>query len=168
MNGKRSPVQGAAYVQGKLEFQGMIANLGVRLDYFDANSNWWVVENPYDPAFRGDEANLNEQLPVIQPDAQLNLSPRLGISFPITENSKLYFNYGHFRQMLSPFDLFGIQSTPQGGIDEFGSPDHPMPKTVAYELGFDQNLFDQLLLRVSGFYRDVREQPREVTFHSPG
>ena len=39
----RTPIQGAAYAQGKLEFQGMIANVGVRLDFFDANTAWWVT-----------------------------------------------------------------------------------------------------------------------------
>jgi hypothetical protein len=164
----RTPIQGAAYVQGKLEFQGMIANLGVRLDYFDANSEWWVFENPYDQALRGDEVALDELLDKETPDPKVYLSPRLGVAFPITVNSKLYFNYGHFRQMLSPFSIFGVRTTPQGGIDVIGFPEHPMPQTVAYELGFDQNLFDQFLLRVSGFYRDIREQARDVTFHSLG
>ena len=45
----RDPIQGAAYAQGKLEFGGMIANIGVRLDYFDANTEWWQF-TPYDQA----------------------------------------------------------------------------------------------------------------------
>ena len=162
----RAPIQGAAYAQSKLEFQGMIANLGVRLDYFDANSEWWEY-GPYDQALRSDDLDETD-LPKQTPDAQVFLSPRLGISFPITENSKLYFNYGHFRQMLNPFQIFGVQASPAGGIDVIGNPDHPMPQTVAYELGFDQNLFDQFLLRVSGFYRDVRQQGRTVTYNSLG
>jgi len=165
---ERTPIQGATYVQSKLEFQGMIANVGVRLDYFNPNSEWWVFENPYDAALRGQEDVLDELLPKEDPDSKLYVSPRIGVSFPITENSKLYFNYGHFRQMLSPFDIFGIQSTPAGGIDVIGNPNHPMPQTVAYELGFDQNLFDLFLLRVSGFYRDIRDQDRTVTFNSLG
>ena len=165
---KRSPIQAAAFAQGKLEFQGMIANLGVRLDYFDTNEEWWVAENPYDAAFRGRVDALDANLPKESPNAQVFVSPRLGISFPITEDSKLYFNYGHFRQMLNPFDVFGIRQSASGGIDVIGNPDHPMPLTVAYELGFDQNIADQFLLRVSGFYRDIREQPRTVTYEGLG
>ena len=164
----RSPIQGAAYAQGKLEFQGMIANLGLRLDFFDANTEWWVTDNPWDQAYRQRADGLDELLPTEDPDAQIFVSPRLGISFPITEDSKLYFNYGHFRQLLNPFDVFGIQQSRNGGIDVIGNPDHPMPLTVAYELGFDQNLFDQFLLRISGFYRDIRNQPRRVTFNGLG
>ena len=164
----RTPIQGAAFVQGKLEFQGMIANLGMRLDYFDVNTEWWVIDNPYDAAFRGRIDALDANLPKENPKAQVNVSPRLGVSFPITDDSKLYFNYGHFRQMLNPFTVFGIRQRVASGIDVIGNPDHPMPLTVAYELGFDQNIADQFLLRISGFYRDVRDQPRSVTFEGLG
>ena len=101
-------------------------------------------------------------------DAQLEVSPRIGISFPITDNSKLYFNYGHFRQQLIADRIFGVQQSIANGIEVIGNPDHPMPKTVAYELGYDQNLFDQFLLRISGFYRDIRDQPRNVHVPKPG
>jgi len=164
----RTPIQGAAYAQGKLEFQGMIANLGVRLDFFDANTPWWVTENVYDAAYRQRVDGLDELLEKEDPAAQIFVSPRLGVSFPISRESKLYFNYGHFRQMLNPFDVFGIQQSRNGGIDVLGNPDHPMPLTVAYELGFDQNIADQFLLRISGFYRDIRNQPRSVNYRSLG
>jgi len=165
---QRQPIQGAAYAQGKLEFQGMIANLGVRVDFFDANTSWWVAENPYDQAFRQRADQLDELLTKEDPDVQIFISPRIGVSFPITDDSKLYFNYGHFRQMLDPFDVFGVRQSRNGGIDVLGNPYHPMPQTVAYELGFDQNLFDQYLLRVSGFYRDISNQPRDVTYNGLG
>lgn len=163
----RNPIQGAAYAQGKMEFKGMVLNVGLRLDYFDANTKWWVFE-PYDQALRGGVAVLDELLPKADPKAKAFLSPRIGVSFPITENSKLYFNYGHFRQMLDPFQVFGIEETSSGGIDVIGFPEHDMPLTVQYELGFDQNLFDMVLLRVSGFYKDSRDQARSVQFNSLG
>ena len=165
---QRQPIQGAAYAQGKLEFQGMIANLGVRVDFYDANTEWWVTDNPYDQAYRQRANELDELLDKEDPDAQIYISPRIGVSFPISNNSKLYFNYGHFRQLLQPFDVFGVRQSRNGGIDILGNPDHPMPQTVAYELGFDQNLFDQYLLRISGFYRDIRNQPRQVTYNGLG
>ena len=161
----QQPFQGAAYAQTKLEFQGMIANLGLRLDYFNANAEWWDY-SPYDRALIGEIEDLDETLGKEATKSQLALSPRLGLSFPVTANSKIYFNYGHFRQMLNPSDIFGVEQSRSGGINVIGNPNHPMPKTVAYELGYDQNLFDQFLLRVSGFYRDVRLQPRSVQYES--
>ena len=37
---------------------------------------------------------------------------------------------------------------------------------MAYELGYEQNLFNQLLLRLSGYYRDNDNQPAQVRFIS--
>ncbi|MCY4159449.1 MAG: carboxypeptidase-like regulatory domain-containing protein, partial [Bacteroidetes bacterium] len=164
----RQPIQGAVYAQGKLEFQGMIANLGVRADIFDSNTEWWVSDNPFDQAYRRRVNDLDELLEKENPPTQIYISPRIGVSFPITMQSKLYFNYGHFRQMLDAFDVFGVRQSNIGGIDVLGNPEHPMPLTVAYELGFDQNLFDQYLLRISGFYRDISNQSRSVTYNGLG
>ncbi|MEM8487264.1 MAG: hypothetical protein AAF564_17055, partial [Bacteroidota bacterium] len=47
-----------------------------------------------------------------------------------------------------------------------GNPNHPMPKTVAYEIGYEHNLFDQFLVRLAGFYRDVSNQPRSINYRS--
>ena len=45
----RAPQQGALYTQSKLEFQGMVANVGLRLDYFHAGGDWYVFDR-YDRA----------------------------------------------------------------------------------------------------------------------
>ncbi|MEX0821372.1 MAG: carboxypeptidase-like regulatory domain-containing protein [Rhodothermales bacterium] len=162
-----SPIQGAAYVQGKLEFEGMVANLGARLEYLDPNTEWWEYD-AYPTVFRFQPAEIDAALEKSSVSSQVALSPRIGVSFPITTDSKLYFNYGHFRQMLDPYFLIGMETSKSGGINEIGNPNHPFPKTVAYELGYDQNLFDRYLLRISGFYRDKTEQSRTVDFTSLG
>ena len=164
---KRQPQQAAAYAQTKLEFKGMIANLGLRLDYFHASGDWFIF-TPFDRAFTAQFGldQINETLDQEATERQVELSPRLGVSFPITDNSKLYFNYGHFRNMLNPLSLFNLQENFTGQVTGIGNPGHPMPRTVAYELGFEQNLFDTYLLRLAGYYRDLSDQPREVNFIS--
>jgi len=163
----RKPQQGAVYLQSKLEFKGLIANLGVRLDYFNPSGEWYVYE-PYDRAFTpvigADE--IDQVLSKEPVDKQLTLSPRLGISFPVSENSKLYFNYGHFRQMPDPVPLFEVERISSGAVGRIGNPNLPLQKTVAYELGFEQNLFDMFLLRLAGYYRDVSLQARNINFQS--
>jgi outer membrane receptor protein involved in Fe transport len=163
----RSPQQAAAYAQTKLEFQGMIANVGLRVDYFHAGGDWYVF-TPFDRAFTAQFGldQLDENLEQEAIDRQVELSPRLGVSFPVTDNSKLYFNYGHFYNQLQPLDLFNAQKDFTGAVVGIGNPNHPMPRTVAYELGFEQNLFNQYLLRVAGYYRDLSDQPRVVNFIS--
>ena len=163
----RQPVQAAAYAQTKLEFQGMIAQLGVRADYFHGGGEWYDYD-PYSRAFSPEigKAGMDEYLEKAQMERLLNLSPRIGIAFPVTAFSKLYFNYGHFRQMLDPENLFNVRKIVTGAVDKMGNPNHPLPKTVSYELGYEHSLLDQYLVRVSGYYKALEDQVRQVNYIS--
>ena len=117
------PVQFAAYLQDKMEFRSMILNLGLRYDYFNPNRDWFpVTDLPvlaldplYDPALDpdGDQIDENGRVkyafenvfdkPRAPAPSFHRLSPRIGVSFPITDGSVLHFNYGHFYQ-LPPLD----------------------------------------------------------------
>jgi hypothetical protein len=159
------PLRGGLYVQNKTEFQGMIANLGVRIDYYSAQGDWYV----YDPFDRGlaNAPGLDTLLAKEPTDKIVHVSPRLGVSFPVTEDSKLYFNYGHFRQMPRSDDVFQIRRfSDTNALARIGDPNNPLQQTVAYELGYEHNLFDMFLLRVAGYYRDIGLQPRLTSFLS--
>jgi len=161
---KRYPRQGAVYAQSKFEFEGIVANVGLRLDYFHAGGSWYAHEL-YDMGFSAITPPPEESIAQEPVDPQLSLSPRLGVSFPITENSKLFFNYGHFRQMLNPNNIYVLRQIFSGATSEVGNPNHPMPKTIAYELGYEHNIFNRFLLRMTGYYKDISEQPLLVGFH---
>jgi len=169
----RSPVRGAAFVQTKLEFEGMIANTGLRLDYTHAGGSWYDFDL-FDPAFGGfplengePEAALDTLLTTRPTRRIVTLSPRLGVSFPVTAVSKLFFNYGHFRQLPTADDLYLVRAFETSGqISRIANPDNPLPLTVAYELGYEQSFFDQFLARVAGYYKDVSQEPRLVTYQS--
>ncbi len=162
------PIRAAFYVQEKLEFEGMIANIGVRVDYSSANADWYVLTNSYDRALSGAlSAGIDTLVQKDATKAIINVSPRLGIAFPISVDSKLYFNYGHFRSMPIPEDLYLLRrSSVTQAVTRLANPNNPLPKTVAYELGYEHNLFDEYLVRVAGYYKDISEQPRLVTYTS--
>lgn len=164
---ERSPSQGALYGQTKLEFKGMVANLGLRADYFHAGGEWYQYD-AFDRAFASTigVGQIDEVLETESTERQFSLSPRLGVSFPITEYSKLYFNYGHFRQMLDPRRLYEVEGINTGAVNRIGDPNQPLPKTVMYELGYEHSLLEQYHVRVAGFYRDLSLQPREVQYIS--
>ena len=111
------------------------------------------------------------------------LSPRLGVSFPITENSLLHFNYGHFLQM-PPLDqlfelgyfrpIYIVDGMRANNVDHFPSADGdpervvgftnaPLKpaKTIMFEVGFKQNFGDLAVLDITAFYKDVFEQTQE-------
>jgi len=164
----RHPVRGAVYLQDKLEFEGMIVNLGLRLDYSNPRGDWYVY-NPFDPVFVGERSLGIDTILQKEPiKKKLTLSPRFGVSFPITVNSKLYFNYGHFRQLPTPENLFLIRRfLDNNNVTYLADPNNPLQKTVAYELGYDHSLFDQYLVHIAGYYKDVSEQLTTTTYVNP-
>jgi hypothetical protein len=155
------PKRAALYVQDKLEYEGMIANLGLRWDYSYAGGYWYTF-NPFSKAFTGDQSGGLDTLLQHAPTAKItNLSPRLGVSFPVTDNSKLYFNYGHFYSMPSPENLFLIRKySDNQQVARIANPNNPLPRTVAYELGYEQNIYDQFLLHLAGYYKNISDESR--------
>lgn len=141
----RSPKQYSGYVQDKMEFESMILNAGLRFDYFDANSVY--APDPFKPT-----ENLTKA------DSKFTVSPRLGISFPITDRGIIHFSYGHFFQ-LPPFrylytnpDFENIAAQPV-----YGNANLKPEKTVTYEVGLQQQMTETVAFNITGFYKDVRD-----------
>jgi outer membrane receptor protein involved in Fe transport len=91
-----------------------------------------------------------------------SISPRFGISYPITDRGVLHFSYGHFLQIPSFEKLYqkpAYKVPLSTGIVEppYGNSDLRAEKTVQYELGLQQQLSDVLSIDVTGFYRDTRD-----------
>lgn len=160
------PIRTAFYIQDKLETKGFIMNAGLRFDYSNSNTTWWDVD-PFDKYFFTSLYNESRQFPKKKTKPQWQLSPRLGISHPITENSKLFFNYGHFKQMPSYETLFRIARSTDNRMSMFGDPNLVLAKTISYELGFDQTLFNSLLVQVAAFYHDIFDQQNTTQYISP-
>lgn len=164
---RNEPFEASAYIQDKIEFESVIINIGLRLDYFDANGKVLVdVTDPniYAP-LRLEMAPLTvkEREPYFYKDseAKFQISPRFGIAYPITETGVVHFSYGHFLQV-PPFQFLfqnGPYKVPNSGVfvGVYGNPNLEAQKTVMYEIGLRQEFFDNYLIDVTGFYRDVRD-----------
>ncbi len=153
------PIRAGMYIQDKLETNGFVANLGFRVDYSDPQTDWYTG-NPFSVSFFG--PNATSEVPLTRSKPQWQFSPRLGIAHPITENSKLYFNYGHFMQMPSYENMYAIGRSSSGQVANFGNPNQTLAKTVAYELGYDHYLGDNILLQISAFYRDITNDQLDI------
>ncbi len=163
----QSPIRANFYVQDKLEFEGFISTVGVLFDYTAPNSNWYDV-SPYDRTFytMRYRETMDEQYKTKTMKNQLTVSPRLSVSHPITANSKLYFNYGHYRQLPTSERLYRVQRAHTNQIDYIGDPTIPLERTVSYELGYAQALFSNYLFTLSAYYKDITDQPYSVTYQS--
>jgi len=159
------PYRFALYLQDKLETKGFIMNVGLRLDYSNSNTSWWDFD-PYDKLFLSSKYNDDLEFEKVKSDPQWQLSPRLGISHPITENSKLYFNYGHFKQLPSYQTLFRVDRASDRRLQNIGDPNLTLAKTVSYELGYDHALFKDYLVQVAAFYNDITNQQDQTQYSS--
>ncbi len=87
-------------------------------------------------------------------------SPRVGVSFPITDKGIIHFSYGHFFQM-PPFSYLyanpDFKYSFSTGTPSFGNADLSPQRTVTYELGLQQQLLPNLSFNITGFYKDVRD-----------
>jgi hypothetical protein len=153
------PYRASWYIQNKLEYQGMVANVGVRVDVSDPNGTWYDY-SPFDSRLFGFASlGMDTSILRVQIKKQVMVSPRLGVAFPVTEYAKLFFNYGHFYSMPQPEDLFLVRHDPtSGSVTRLANPNNPLPKTVAYEFGYEHSLMDQFLIRVAGYYKNVSNQ----------
>ncbi len=163
------PYQGAAYVQDKLETKEFTMNAGLRLDYSDANVNWWDID-PFDQYFFSTDyatsVKADSAFPVKKANMQWNLSPRLGIAHPISENAKLFFNYGWFRELPQYETLFRDGRSSIDKMESYGNPNVTLAKTISYELGVDYSFSDEFLLQAAAYYNDVTNEQDEIHYEA--
>lgn len=164
---ERSPFRITGYIEDKIEFEGLVATLGIVPEYINSNGKWYDV-GTYESGFYGGGYNndLEDVYKTKKVKSQFYLSPRMGISHPITETSKLYFNYGHYRQMPFSERMYRMQRSYINQVDYIGDPGLELSRTVSYELGFDQSFADMYLIRLSGYYKDVKNQQSWTRFNS--
>jgi outer membrane receptor for ferrienterochelin and colicin len=139
-----SPFEAAAYVQDKIELPFLIINLGLRFDY--ANANVSFREDPLQPASE------------VKVKPRMQISPRLGISHPVSEYTKLHFSYGHFFQ--NPDYRFLFENK-KYDIDVrepiFGQPNLDAESTISYEVGLAHQFSNNTALHLAIFYKDVTD-----------
>ncbi len=140
------PWEGAAYAQDKMEFEGLIVNAGLRTDFVIHDKK--VVDE-----FR-ERVNRDEPGAIYASRGTYRLSPRLGISHPITETAKLYFNYGHFYQAPN-FQYFYRSATANFDANTvIGNPNLEYEKTIQYELGVNTQISTDMVIDIAGYYKD--------------
>ncbi|RMG25270.1 MAG: hypothetical protein D6732_22565, partial [Methanobacteriota archaeon] len=147
------PLEFAAYLQDKLELGDIIINAGLRLDLFNPNER--VPIN-----YRTESSNLGREVNLKQASVKYQISPRLGISFPISSNGAFHAAYGHFFQMPSFQRMFNAPLTTftRLQLDGFvlGNADLKPEKTVAYEIGLQQAITEDLAVDITAYYKDFR------------
>jgi hypothetical protein len=109
LQGPRHPLFGSAYAQTNWEYRDLVLNFALRYERIDAK-----ILQPVNPEIQRDDydaANLFiKESAVTETDAYDFLLPRLNFSFPVTDRTVFYAQYGKYIQMPNLNDLY------RGGI----------------------------------------------------
>jgi len=162
------PVEGSAYIQDKMEFEnlGIVVNAGLRLDYMDTRAKY--IWDPLKPTeeYVTDPLTGKLRKNLVDAEKKLYLSPRLGFAHPILDKAVLHFAYGHFYQIPQYIRLFRAENEDNpyypfpdmsinGIYTRLGNANLKPEKTIAYELGVETKLAENVSLDVTLFFKNI-------------
>lgn len=178
---QHNPFEAAAYAQMKFEAFNLIFNLGLRFDYFQPDGVVLSdptdpnIYNPLKPSNRFNDTNGNgiqdpgeasttleqrESYWYAEASPKYQLSPRVGLAFPISATGVIHFSYGHFLQLpryeylyQNPRFKLGVNS---GNAGLFGNTDLEPQETVKGEIGLQQQIGDDMSISATVFFEDFR------------
>lgn len=159
------PFEAAAYAQDKMEFAGMIANVGLRFDLWYSGADYYTdLFTPFrDPDTLGRYNPLNGRTE--KPPVHTRLQPRIGFSFPISVNTNFHLNYGAFMQR--PSFQYIVSTRVGQRLNNpviLGNPRLEPETTNSYDVGVVQGLGEGFTLDVSGYYKDVKNLIQQADF----
>lgn len=150
---------GGLYYQDEIRYKGIIAVLGARLNYWAPGKFADdAVNNPNAPVLDQIRADYKKQtfgLAGLRWKARL--LPRLRVSFPVTNNNVLYFNYSHAMRLPHPrFVYQGLDPVYQDRsfLSNLGNPNLNPEVTVAYEIGLKSQITKNTAFTATAFYND--------------
>lgn len=153
---KVKPNNGGLFAQDKITYKGIIANIGLRFNY-------WAPGKFADNAVNNPDSPVPDQ---IRTDYKKNtfgmfglmykarILPKINVSFPVTTNNTLYFNYGHSMKLPHPRFLYaGLDPEFQNRsfLANLGNPDLNPEVNVSYEVGLKSMITKDFGLTISAF-----------------
>lgn len=160
------PQEFAAYIQDKVEYQGLIFNIGLRIDGFDNDTRRFINDFKPTRVIR-DADNELERIEVLRGDRvgfKFFVSPRIGVSHPVTERFAMHYAFGRFFQYPNYATLYtDYNFTDYAQPTNFSvRPDQDPLRSINYEIGGQYAINDELLLTGTAYYRDVLNTGRRA------
>jgi hypothetical protein len=168
-NAAHKPVFAAAYIQDKIEYKDLIINVGFRYDYIDVDNKEMIDPSRPEETFVKDDKTLigdeNGNPVGLRKVKKFNsVSPRLGFSFPVTDQTVFHAQYGKFVQQTRLRDIYQGYYTTSNQLS--GGFFIPAPvgfsvrptRTTQYEIGFTQQIGDFASFDITGYYKDIIDQ----------
>ena len=128
--------EGAAFVQDRWEFEGLVLNAGLRFDFFSPGAQIAALDLKSGKRYKQ------------------QFSPRLGIAYPVSDRDVLSFHYGWTYQTPQRSFIFenrGISST----VGVKGNPDLDPETNIAYQAGVQHLFTKDISGQFSVFFKDI-------------
>lgn len=161
----KKPVEAAFFIQDKIDLGDLILNVGLRYDYFDIDNLKLLDPRRPELSIGGLSATgtlIREGFE--KTEVFSSLSPRISMSFPVTDKTVFNASFGKYTQQPSVNDCYigyhSLAAQIRGGffINNPQGLDLRPTRVTKYEIGFRQELTDFLALEISGFYEDRKGQ----------
>ena len=151
-----SPNELSYYIQDKIEFDYLVLNLGLRYDRIDPRVGTWEDVTRF--AVWDSSIQNFVAAPVVDAPVRSKWSPRIGLAYPVTDNTVFHFSYGHFFQT-PDFNAMTYNAVKDisTALPLVGNAGVKPQKTVAFEVGVDQALSDITKLSATVWSKDIRD-----------
>ncbi len=147
---RADPWQAAYYIQDRMEWEGMIVNAGIRFDFWYLGDEYEILNE--DGSYRSRKFDKDEK-------TQMMISPRLGVSHPISERSVLHFAYNYQNQLPQMQYIFTTADSTDAYTSDtnvvVGNPTLEPQITVTYEVGLQQQLTEDLMMDITAYYKNI-------------
>jgi hypothetical protein len=160
---KAYPINFGVYLQDRMEFEGMIANLGLRFELNNFQAQ--VPIDPYNVLYPGTDGPGKLGSPLTKDsETKYLFLPRLGISFPIGEATAFRLQYGHFASAATFSQA--LSNKTWVGWQGIGNPNLDSKLTINYELGLQQQIAEDHRLDLVLYYNDRVTQVGNINIAS--
>lgn len=145
------PYSGALYVQDQISYKGIIFSPGLRFDYFNANTQYRTSYDPWIP--------ISSDTGFASTKAKMQVSPRINITYPITDKSLFKLAYGIYFQMPVMENLYDAYASDLlRGNQIIGDPNMDAQRTNQFQLTYQQEVTDEISLEISAYFKDEYNQ----------
>ena len=160
-DGPREPTVTSLYINDKYESGDLVVSAGVRIDNFMMDD--WKMKDPSNPGW--DESNqgiIDSEFS--ESETKSVLQPRLGLAFPVSDQTVFHLQYGKFAQMPEldlPYASTRYMHLVWGGQNYTPDPmgfDLDPIETTQYEVGMSYQFAPSAAIDVTAFAKNTTGQ----------
>ena len=159
-DGAKNPVFASFYALDKIELEDLVINLGFRYEYIDTKSR--EFRDPNNITFDSDGLIEESNWKDVEPSQ--TISPRISFSFPVTDQTVFYAQYGQFVAQSRLRDVYLGRALTSTNIVGGLAISNPVgfglkpERTTQYDFGFRQQIGENLGIDIGAYYKDIKDQ----------